>query len=43
MQYEVLAQGGAVEEFSNATMAVEVGDEVWIGTFSGDKIGIVDR
>ena len=29
-------------DFSNATMALEVGDEIWIGTFSGDRIGVVD-
>jgi hypothetical protein len=28
-------------EFSNATMALQVGDGVWIGSFSGDRIGIV--
>ncbi|MCZ6710342.1 MAG: SMP-30/gluconolactonase/LRE family protein, partial [Gammaproteobacteria bacterium] len=27
--------------FSNATMALQVGDEVWIGSFSGDRIGVV--
>lgn len=28
--------------FSNATMALEVGDEVWIGSFSGDRIGVFE-
>lgn len=27
--------------FSNATMALQVGDEVWIGSFSGNRIGII--
>ena len=34
-----LAQGAANPEFSNATMALRAGNEVWIGTFSGDRIG----
>lgn len=29
-------------QFSNATMALEVGDEVWIGSFAGNRIGIFD-
>ncbi len=41
MRQEVLARGAATPSFSNATMAVEVGDEVWVGTFSGDRIAIV--
>ncbi|MGE3462827.1 MAG: hypothetical protein AB7I04_13010 [Pseudomonadales bacterium] len=28
-------------QFSNATMALEVGEEVWIGTFAGDRIGVI--
>ena len=35
-----LASGPANPEFSNATMALQVGDEVWIGSFSGDRIGV---
>jgi|TARA_B100000315_G_C14568487_1_gene584202 hypothetical protein len=31
----------AGEDFSNATMALEVGNDVWIGSFSGDRIGIL--
>lgn len=27
--------------FSNATMALEVGGEVWIGSFAGDRIGVI--
>ncbi len=33
-----LARGPANGYFSNATMALQVGDEVWIGTFAGDRI-----
>ena len=39
MQYSELARGPADENFSNSTMALQVGNEVWIGTFSGDRIG----
>ena len=27
--------------FSNATMALEVGDEVWVGSFGADRIGVL--
>jgi len=27
--------------FSNATMALQVGDRVWIGSFAGDRIGVL--
>lgn len=35
-----LAEAPANASFSNATMALEIGNEIWIGTFSGDRIGI---
>jgi hypothetical protein len=38
MQSKVLASGPADENFSNITMALPVGDELWIGTFAGDRI-----
>jgi hypothetical protein len=38
MQGEVLASGPANKNFSNVTMAVQVGSELWIGTFGGDRI-----
>lgn len=38
MQTSVLASSPAHEHFSNITMALEVGAELWIGTFSGDRI-----
>jgi len=38
MQIETIASGPVNEHFSNITMALPVGDELWIGTFSGDRI-----
>jgi hypothetical protein len=38
MQESVLASSPAHEHFSNITMALEVGPELWIGTFAGDRI-----
>jgi len=38
MQDSVLASSPAQERFSNITMALEVGPELWIGTFAGDRI-----
>ena len=38
MQGEALASGPANPNFSNITMALEVGGELWIGTFAGDRI-----
>ncbi len=29
--------------FSNATMALQVGDEIWIGSFAGDRIGVIGK
>jgi sugar lactone lactonase YvrE len=34
-----LARGPANPDFSNITMALPVGGELWIGTFAGDRIG----
>jgi len=39
MQGKILATGPANEHFSNITMALPVGGELWIGTFGGDRIG----
>ncbi len=33
-----LARGPATPSFSGATMVVEIGDELWIGTYNNDKI-----
>jgi hypothetical protein len=38
MRESVVASSPAQEHFSNVTMALEVGDELWIGTFAGDRI-----
>jgi hypothetical protein len=35
---ETIATGPANASFSNITMAVSVGDELWIGTFTGDRV-----
>jgi hypothetical protein len=39
MEVRDLMNAPAHQKFSNATMALEVGGEIWIGTFSGDRIG----
>jgi sugar lactone lactonase YvrE len=39
MKGKVLASGPANPDFSNITMALPVGGELWIGTFAGDRIG----
>ena len=38
MEVEDLASGPAIETFSNITMALQVDDELWIGTFAGDRV-----
>jgi len=38
MQGEALASGPANPNFSNITMGLEVGGELWIGTFAGDRV-----
>jgi hypothetical protein len=38
MEGEDLARGPADARFSNITMALPVGDELWIGTFGGDRV-----
>ena len=43
MEFTTIAQAASNDEFANATIAIEVGDEVWIGTFAGDRIGYVMR
>jgi hypothetical protein len=39
MRDTIIAQGPANPTFSNATMVLPMGNEFWIGTFSGDRIG----
>lgn len=38
MESEAIATSPAIEDFSNITIGITVGDEVWIGTFLGDRI-----
>jgi len=33
-----IARGPVNERFSNITMALPVGNELWIGTFAGDRV-----
>ncbi len=33
-----LASSAAIAQFTNITMGLQVGDELWIGTFAGDRI-----
>ena len=33
-----LAKSTAIQQFSNITMGLQVGDDIWIGTFAGDRI-----
>ena len=38
MRDRILASSPAQPQFSNVTMALEIGTELWIGTFAGDRI-----
>lgn len=38
MEGKAIATSPAIPEFSNITIGITVGDEVWIGTFLGDRI-----
>lgn len=38
MEGEDLVNGPAIEQFSNITMALRVGGDIWIGTFAGNRI-----
>jgi len=33
-----LAKSEAIQQFSNITMGLQVGNDIWIGTFAGDRI-----
>ena len=37
-QYDVIVETPTVPAFSNATMVLPVGQQYWLGTFSGDRI-----
>lgn len=43
MKASVLATSASQKHFSNVTMALEVGGELWIGTFAGDRIAFLSR
>jgi hypothetical protein len=38
MQVDVVATGPANNQFSNITMALEVGEELWVGSFGSDRV-----
>ncbi len=38
MQGEDIVRGPAIEKFSNITMGLPVGDELWIGSFASDRL-----
>jgi sugar lactone lactonase YvrE len=33
-----LATSAAIPQFSNVTMGLQVGDDIWVGTFAGDRV-----
>lgn len=33
-----LVESAAIQQFSNITMGLQVGDDIWIGTFAGDRV-----
>lgn len=39
MRETLVAEGAANPAFSNATMVLPVGEQFWIGTFAGDRVG----
>jgi hypothetical protein len=43
MQTSTIVSSPAQKQFSNVTMALEVGSELWIGTFAGDRVAYLSR
>lgn len=43
MAVELIGGGPATDGFSNTTIALEVGNDLWLGTFAGDRIAIRPR
>lgn len=41
MRHRVIAETAALEEFSNATMALPAAGQLWFGTFSGERVARV--
>lgn len=36
-----LVENATIQQFSNITMGLQVGDDIWIGTFAGDRIAYI--
>ena len=43
MAFQEIARTPVNPLFSNATMALPVGDEVWFGSFSGNRVGFINK
>lgn len=41
MESRDVVKSPAIERFSNITMGLQVGDEMWIGTFAGDRVAYI--
>ncbi len=41
MKLKVLLHAPATAEFGDATSALKVGNELWVGTYMGDRVAIV--
>jgi sugar lactone lactonase YvrE len=41
MESKDVVSSPAIEQFSNITMGLQVGNEMWIGTFAGDRIAYI--
>lgn len=42
MQTSLMAQSVAQQQFSNVTMALEINNELWFGSFGGDRIAYIE-
>jgi hypothetical protein len=40
MESTTLVESATIQQFSNITMGLQVGNEIWIGAFSGDRIAV---
>jgi len=43
MKFQEIARAPANPHFSNATMALPVGNEIWFGSFSADRVGYLKK
>jgi hypothetical protein len=41
LETEQIYQQAAMPGFQGGTVALEVGDEVWVGSYTGDRIAII--